>query len=146
MFVIRATVLTFATVKVCNGERRLLPKHKHVNLESGKLRADTRHAAESERAGEPRETHTHTHTYRFTPRESESTGPASERASGRAGVRERESFTLKHYATTTTTMRGPRGWSDVRGAGGMTGRWTDGLCVFSWLARVSFTLPKSGKS
>lgn len=69
----------------------MLPKHKHVNLESGKLRADTRHAAESERAGEPRETHTHTHTYRFTQRESdterESTGPASERA----GVRERVS-------------------------------------------------------
>lgn len=144
MFVIRTTVLTFATVKVCNGERRLLPKHKHVNLESGKLRADTRHAAESERAGEPRETHTHTHTHTDSPHER--ARARGQRASERAGGRERESFTLKHYATTTTTMRGPRGWSDARGAGGMTGRWTDGLCVFSWLARASFTLPKSGKS
>lgn len=103
MFVIRTTVLTFATVKVCNGERRLLPKHKHVNLESGKLRADTRHAAESERAGEPRETHTHTHTYSFTPRESDTERErargqrASERAGGRTREREFHIKTLRFY-------------------------------------------------
>lgn len=97
MFVIRTTVLTFATVKVCNGERRLLPKHKHVNLESGKLRADTRHAAESERAGEPRETHTHTHTHTDSPHER--ARARGQRASGRADEREREFHikTLRYY-------------------------------------------------
>lgn len=69
----------------------MLPKHKHVNLESGKLRADTRHAAEIERAGEPKR-HTRTHTYRFNPRERASVREhTGERASGRADERERVS-------------------------------------------------------